>query len=86
MANDWKQLLVSDVAATTRNALVGGPFGSNLVSSDYVPSGVPVIRGQNMASRWVGGEFAFVADSKAKSLEANLARPGDLIFGRPVGR
>ena len=80
MANDWKQLTVSEVAASTKNALVGGPFGSNLVSTDYAPSGVPVIRGQNMGSRWVGGDFAFVTDSKAKSLEANLARPGDLVF------
>jgi type I restriction enzyme S subunit len=80
MANDWQQLTAADVAASSRNALVGGPFGSNLVSSDYVPSGVPVIRGQNMGSRWVGGDFAFVTEAKAKSLEANLARPGDLIF------
>jgi type I restriction enzyme S subunit len=80
MANDWQELTVADVAASSRNALVGGPFGSNLVSSDYVPSGVPVIRGQNMSSRWVGGEFAFVTEAKAKSLEANLARPGDLVF------
>src|SRR6267154_56814 len=80
MANEWQQRTVSEVAAARRNALVGGPFGSNLVSSDYVPSGVPVIRGQNMGSRWVAGDFVFVTDSKARSLEANLARPGDLLF------
>jgi len=80
MANDWQQLTVADVAASSRNALVGGPFGSNLVSNDYVSSGVPVIRGLNMGSRWVEGEFAFVTEAKAKSLEANLARPGDLVF------
>jgi type I restriction enzyme S subunit len=80
MANEWQKLTVSEVAAARRHALVGGPFGSNLVSSDYVPSGVPVIRGQNMGSRWVGGDFVFVTDSKARSLEANLARPGDLLF------
>jgi len=33
-----------------------------------------------MGSRWVGGEFAFVTEAKAKSLEANLARPRDLVF------
>ena len=80
MANDWQRVTAADVAAPSRNALVGGPFGSNLVSKDYVPSGVPVIRGQNMGSRWVTGEFAFVTEAKAKSLEANLARPRDLVF------
>ncbi|KND60262.1 Type I restriction-modification system, specificity subunit S [Candidatus Burkholderia verschuerenii] len=69
------------LAADSRNALVGGPFGSNLVSNDYVDSGVPVIRGQNMGhGRWVDGNFAFVSDEKAESLRANWARPGDIVF------
>ena len=82
MASDgWQECSVADVAASVRNALVGGPFGSNLVSSDYTHDGVPVIRGQNMGlGRWVEGDFAFVSPQKAASLSANLARPGDLIF------
>lgn len=81
MRAGWPVVTVEGIAAPQRNALVGGPFGSNLVSSDYVASGVPVIRGQNMAnSRWVCGEFAFVSSQKADSLAANLARPGDLVF------
>jgi len=79
--DNWRPSTVADVTAPTRNALVGGPFGSNLVSADYTSDGIPVIRGQNMgASRWVEGEFAFVSTEKADSLSANLARPGDLIF------
>jgi type I restriction enzyme S subunit len=73
-------MTVGEIAAPVRNALVGGPFGSNLVSRDYVPSGVPVIRGQNLGARWVAGEFAFVSDAKAKTLDANIARPGDIVF------
>jgi type I restriction enzyme S subunit len=33
-----------------------------------------------MIGRWVGGEFAYVSPEKAESLEANLARPGDIVF------
>ena len=63
---DYVRRRVGDVAASTKNALVGGPFGSNLVSSDYKSDGVPVIRGQNMGhGRWVSGEFAFVSSEKA---------------------
>ena len=80
MIGEWKELTVGDIAAATRNALVGGPFGSNLVSRDYVDTGVPVIRGQNMGHRWVSGDFTFVTEEKAQSLEANLARPGDIVF------
>lgn len=73
--------IVADLASPTRNALVGGPFGSDLVSKDYVPFGVPVIRGTNMGhGRWVDGEFAFVTHAKADSLSANCAKPGDLVF------
>jgi type I restriction enzyme, S subunit len=76
-----KRFTVGDIAAPIKNALVGGPFGSNLVSADYVPVGIPVIRGQNMGyGRWVDGEFAFVTPDKAKALAPNTARPGDLIF------
>lgn len=72
---------VEEIAAPVKNALVGGPFGSNLVSKDYVPSGIPVIRGQNMGlGRWVKGEFVFVSSEKADSLSANIARPGDIVF------
>jgi len=77
---DWESTTVREIASAVRNAIVGGPFGSDLVSNDYVPEGVPVIRGQNMGSRFLSGSFAFVTPAKASSLGANLARPADLVF------
>jgi type I restriction enzyme S subunit len=77
---EWESATVDSVAAPVRNAIVGGPFGSDLVSQDYVDDGVPVIRGQNLGSRWIEGPFAFVTPKKADSLAANLARPGDVVF------
>lgn len=77
---DWCCVSANEIAAKRPNAIVGGPFGSDLVSKDYVSAGVPVIRGQNMSRRLVSGEFAFVTKSKARQLEANLARPGDIVF------
>jgi type I restriction enzyme, S subunit len=77
---NWESTNVSGIASPVRNAIVGGPFGSDLVSDDYVDDGVPVIRGQNLGSQWVSGNFAFVSHAKANSLESNLARPGDLVF------
>jgi len=76
----FQHLKLEDLAAPVRNAMVGGPFGSNLVSKDYTEIGVPVIRGQNMGNRWVGGDFVFVSPEKAKTLSQNTARPGDLVF------
>jgi type I restriction enzyme, S subunit len=77
---EWESASVRRIASCARSAIVGGPFGSDLVSSDYVDRGVPVIRGQNMNGRAVSGTFVFVTSTKAMALEANLARPGDVIF------
>ncbi len=77
---NWRSVTVAEVAARKPNAIVGGPFGSDLVSNDYVPLGVPVIRGQNMTAHFVSGEFAFVSLEKAKRLAANTAVPGDIVF------
>jgi len=83
MAHDaeWRHVLLEELAAPTRNALVGGPFGSDLVQSDYSPNGVPVIRGENVSvGRWVGGDFVFVPPSKAAKLAANTAGALDIVF------
>lgn len=77
---EWECLRLSDLAAPVSNAIVGGPFGSDLVSADYVDDGVPVIRGQNMGARYLEGPFVYVTEAKANSLVANLARPGDVVF------
>ena len=77
---EWSEATIEDIVASSRNALVGGPFGSNLVSRDYVPEGVPVVRGQNMGSRWITGDFVFVTPQKAESLATNLAHPNDIIL------
>jgi type I restriction enzyme S subunit len=77
---DWACERLGSAAANRPNAIVGGPFGSDLVSADYVSYGVPVIRGQNMAGSSVAGEFVFVSPEKAKKLRGNLAHSGDLVF------
>jgi type I restriction enzyme, S subunit len=79
---EWRDGLLEELAAPTRNALVGGPFGSELVTSDYVPTGgVPVIRGENLSlGRWVAGEFVYVSHEKADKLRANTAGPLDVVF------
>ncbi len=76
---DWRIQGISDLAADEQNATAGGPFGSRLVSDDYVPTGIPVIRGQNMGELWIGGDFACVSESKARSLSTNSAKPYDLV-------
>ena len=79
----WERRRLQDFAANVPYAFVGGPFGSNLTSRDYVENGIPVIRGSNLTSgRFLGGDdFVYVTEQKAREeLASNLAFPGDLIF------
>jgi len=46
----WEKVKIINIAAPKKYSLNCGPFGSNLVSRDYQPEGVPVIRGTNLSS------------------------------------
>jgi type I restriction enzyme S subunit len=75
--------LVPLVEVALPKGLIGGPFGSSLGKKDYVSSGIPVIRGQNLAGpgRFSLDDLVFVTEAKAASeLARNLAEPGDVIF------
>ena len=68
--------------APGRYSMVGGPFGSKLVSRDYVDQGVPVIRGGNLPKdcRFSFDDLVFVTEDKvASDLLGNLAFPGDIV-------
>lgn len=74
-----ERVSLADLA--TPGGIVGGPFGSSLVGSDYVSSGVPVIRGSNMGDRFVRGPYTYVTAEKVeRDLSRNVARPGDLVL------
>lgn len=78
---EWQRVPVAAVAVS--KGLVGGPFGSSLGGKDYVPTGVPVIRGTNLGSlgKFSPRGFVYVTPEKAHGqLARNLAVPGDVIF------
>lgn len=76
----WPEATIAEIAAP--GGVVGGPFGSELGRDDYVPSGVPVIRGANLASDGSPldlHDLVFVTEAKADALAQHLALPGDLV-------
>ena len=87
----WAERRLIDTAdRSVKWSFIGGPFGSNLKSSDYVPNGVRIIQLQNIGD----GEFhddyrIFTTDEKANELLSNNIYPGEIILskmGDPVGR
>src|SRR5206468_11446821 len=78
----WSHVRVESIKADARYSLVGGPFGSELTTRDYVEEGVPVIRGANLPDErsFNDDAFVFVREEKADQLIANNAHPGDVVF------
>jgi len=90
-AEGWNGHKLIDAAdRKIRWSFIGGPFGSNLKSSDYVKDGVRVIQLQNIGD----GEFIddyqiFTSEEKADELLSNNIYPHEIILskmGDPVGR
>ncbi|MGD0448907.1 MAG: restriction endonuclease subunit S, partial [Candidatus Dormibacteria bacterium] len=78
----YRRVTLASIKAPGRYTLVGGPFGSTLVSADYVEVGVPVIRGTNLSreARFSFDDFVNVTTEKVeRDLVGNLAFPGDLV-------
>lgn len=58
-----------------------GPFGSNLKSSDYVASGVRVIRLENIgALQFIADKTSFITEEKYALLKDHTVTAGDIIF------
>jgi type I restriction enzyme, S subunit len=79
---NWPRVTVESIKSEARYSLVGGPFGSELTTKDYVEEGVPVIRGSNLPEdgSFDDSDFVFVGEEKANQLLANNAHAGDVIF------
>lgn len=77
---DWEVVDMGSLAAPYKGSSTIGPFGSNLVMSDYKDAGVPVIFVRDVkAGRFLYVSKVYVSAEKAKELSAHTARPGDLI-------
>ncbi|MDC0299725.1 restriction endonuclease subunit S [Verrucomicrobia bacterium] len=81
---DWEVVCVDFLKSKIGSALSTGPFGSSISSRFFKDSGVPVIRGSNLASdgrthlRESG--YVFVSEKKASEFSRSTVRSGDIIF------
>ena len=80
----WTEATVDHIKASTENALSTGPFGSSIGSQFFENSGVPVIRGSNLANDGrtylIDDGLIFVSEAKATELRRSAVFQGDLIF------
>lgn len=90
-AGEWEELKLIDITdKKIKWSFIGGPFGSNLKSSDYVSHGVRIIQLQNIGDAEFIDEYKiYTSEKKANELVSCNIYPGDIILskmGDPVGR
>ncbi|MGA8146780.1 MAG: restriction endonuclease subunit S [Gallionellaceae bacterium] len=90
-SGEWEVKRLGDVADPNKKwSFTGGPFGSNLKSSDYTDDGVRVIQLQNIGDGEFHNESAvFTSPDKADELLSCNIYPGEIILskmGDPVAR
>ncbi|WP_291060655.1 MULTISPECIES: restriction endonuclease subunit S [unclassified Empedobacter] len=88
---DWVEKTIIDTAdKNIKWCFTGGPFGSNLKSSDYTSSGIRIIQLQNIGDGIFNDEYKiYTSLEKADELLSCNIYSGDIILskmGDPVGR
>lgn len=77
-------------AVNDKSSIVAGPFGSNLKVSDYIDSGVPIIRLQNIErNKFITKDIKYISNEKAKELNYHSFKKGDIVLaklGSPIGK
>lgn len=92
-SGEWEEKKLIDIThKKIKWSFTGGPFGSSLKSSDYVPeeNGVRIIQLQNIGDGAFKNNYKiFTSKEKADELVSNNIYPGEIIMskmGDPVGR
>ena len=78
---DWPLVEIKDLAAKHKGAMRTGPFGSNLLHSEFTAEGDVAVLGIDNAVQncFVWGERRFITNEKYRELESYRIYPGDVI-------
>lgn len=80
---NWDVKSIDDIKSSEKKSIISGPFGSNISAKFFEPSGIPVIRGNNLSLslsvKFFDDGFVYVSEEKANELNT-WAKKDDLIF------
>jgi type I restriction enzyme, S subunit len=85
----WEEKKLEELG-DKKNAIISGPFGSNLKVKDYTCEGIPLIRLQNIGKGYfINKNIKYVSIEKAEQLKSHSFIPGDVVLaklGIPIGK
>jgi len=81
---EWEVVRLCEIVKEDKFAIVDGPFGTQLHSNEYVDSGVPLIRVNNINKdgSFNFNELVYISEVKFKSLKRSAVYPGDILLAK----
>ncbi len=83
MPESWEILKLSDLCSDGQGFIQTGPFGSQLHSSDYKESGIPVVNPTHLGFNTINEEsLPFISKEDADRLSKHYLIRGDILISR----
>jgi type I restriction enzyme S subunit len=83
LPDGWTWASVDCLSSGERNAIVDGPFGSNLKLTDYIePPGVPVLTTTNLRGDYSPDSVRYISKMKFIELQRSEVRGGDILMAK----
>jgi type I restriction enzyme S subunit len=86
----WVWTNLGKIVTNSKNDIVDGPFGSNLKASEYIETGIPIIRIQNIDRNFfINKNIKYINEKKYEELIRHNFMAGDIVItklGAPLGK
>ena len=80
MRSDWTEVRLDELKSAEKGAFAMGPFGSRIKSENFLPYGIPVIKGGNLNGDFLNeASFDYLSKEKAEELSTSAAKRLDLV-------
>ncbi len=79
--SNWKEVKIDDLKAPVKGSIAMGPFGSRIKAENFMPKGIPVIKGGNLNGDFIlENRFSYLTKEKADELSSANAFRRDIVI------